>query len=106
MKGLRVHKQVSKEIDGLDLFTRQRLTELFSLLMAGESLGMPVSRPMPVIAHGAHEIRLKDHRGLYRVFYYVKAQNVVLVFHFIKKKTNTTPQQDIEVGRKRLEDML
>jgi phage-related protein len=106
MKGLRVHKQVSREIDSLDLFTRQRLTELFSLLMAGESLGMPVSRPMPIITHGAHEIRLKDHRGRYRVFYYVKGRDAVLVFHFIKKDTQTTPHHEIEVARKRLEDML
>ena len=105
VKGLRVHRQVEKEIEHLDLPTKQRLAELFSLLMAGENLGMPISRPMPVIAHGAHEIRLKDRHGQYRVFYFVKDQNAVLVFHFIKKKTQTTPHHEIEVARKRLEDM-
>lgn len=102
---MRVHRQVEKDIEHLDLATRQRLAELFSLLMTGENLGMPISRPMPVIAHGAHEIRLKDRHGQYRIFYFVKAQDAVLVFHFIKKKTQATPHREIEVARKRLEDM-
>ena len=106
MKALRIHKQVAKEIEGLDLVTRQRLTEALALLMSGENLGMPLSRPMPVIAHGAHEIRLKDRQGQYRVFYFVKARDAVLVFHFIKKKTQATPGHEIEVAQKRLEDML
>ena len=106
MKALRVHKQVAKEIEALDLSTRWRLTEIFSLLMNGESLGMPLSRPMPVISNGAHEIRLKDRTGQYRVFYFVKARDAVLVFHFIKKKTQATPHHEIEVAQRRLEDML
>lgn len=73
--------------------------------MAGENLGMPISRPMPVIAHGAHEIRLKDRQGQYRVFYFVKDHDALLVFHFIKKKTQATPHHEIEIARKRLEDM-
>jgi phage-related protein len=56
---------------------------------------MPLSRPMPVVANGAHEIRVKDRRGQYRVFYFVKAQDAVLMFHFIKKRTQaTSPSRD------------
>ncbi len=106
MKGLRVHRQVEKELGNLDLATRQRLTELFALLMAGESLGMPVSRPMPDIANGVHEIRIKDRHGQYRVFYYVKAQDAILVIHFLHKKTQSTPRHDIEIAQRRLKEML
>ncbi len=105
-KVLRVHRQVLKEIEDLDLGTRQKLAELLSLLTEGENLGMPVSRPMPIIANGAHEIRIKDRHGQYRVFYFVKAKDAILVFHFIKKKTQTTPHYEIEVAKARLEDML
>ncbi len=106
VKTLRMHRQVERDIESLDLATRQRLTELFMLLMAGENLGMPISRPMPDIAHGAHEIRIKDHRGQYRVFYYVKAKDAILVFHFFKKKTQETPRHKMKIGQKRLEAML
>ncbi len=106
MKTLRVHRQVIKEIERLDPFTRRKLAELFSLLSAGENLGLPVSRPMPSIAHGAHELRLKDRNGQYRVFYFTKDSNAVLVFHFLKKKTESTPHREIEIAQARLEEML
>jgi len=106
MKVLRVHRQVAKEIERLDPFTRRKLAELFSLLTEGESLGLPVSRPMPVIANGAHELRLKDRTGQFRIFYFTKDRDAVLVFHFLKKKTQATPQHEIEIAKSRLEDML
>lgn len=106
MKPLRVHRQVSKEIDNLDPFTRRRLTECFSLLMAGESIGMPLSRPMPSVAHGAHELRLKDRKGQYRVFYFTKHADALIVFHFLKKKTQATPDHEIEIAKGRLREML
>jgi phage-related protein len=101
-----MHRQVERDIETLDLAMRQRLTELFALLMAGENLGMPISRPMPDVVHGAHEIRIKDHSGQYRVFYYVKAKDAILVFHFFKKKTPATPHHEIKIAQKRLETML
>ena len=106
MKFLRVHRQVSKEIERLDPFTRRKLAELFSLLTEVESLGLPVSRPMPSIAHGVHEIRLKDRGGQYRIFYFTKHKDAVLVFHFLRKKTEATPHHEIEIAQRRLEEML
>ncbi|MSP18371.1 MAG: type II toxin-antitoxin system RelE/ParE family toxin [Bdellovibrionales bacterium] len=106
MKGIRLHKQVAKEIERLDPFTRRKLAELFTLLTTGESLGLPVSRPMPVIANGAHELRLKDRGGQYRVFYFTKHKDAVLIFHFLKKKTQGTPHHEIEIAQSRLEEML
>lgn len=101
-----MHRQVSKEIEKLDPFTRVRLAEIFRLLTEGESLGMPISRPMPSIAHGAHEIRLKDRGGQYRVFYFTKHKDAVLVFHFLRKKTEATPRHELEIAQRRLQEML
>lgn len=106
MKVLRVHRQVSKEIERLDPFTRLKLAEIFALLTEGESLGLPISRPMTSIAHGAHEIRLKDRGGQYRVFYFAKHKDAVLVFHFLRKKTENTPHHEIEIAQRRLQEML
>jgi len=63
VKAVRFHKQVIKELEYLDIKTRQHLTDLSALLAAGESLAMPISRPMPSVAHGTHELRIKDKSG-------------------------------------------
>ena len=67
---------------------------------------MPVSRPMPSVAHGVHELRIKDRSGQYRVFYFTKHTDAVLVFHMFKKKTEATPKIEISVGKKRLKEMM
>ena len=75
------------------------------LLRAGETLKMPVSRTMPSVEHGVHELRLRDRIGQLRVFYYTKLRDAILVFHLFRKKTRQTPQKEIETGRKRLREM-
>lgn len=61
---------------------------------------------MPSIAQGVHEIRLKDKSGIYRVFYFTKVKDKILIFHAFKKKTQKTPKKDIDLGKKRLKEML
>ena len=75
-------------------------------MASGEGLGMPISRPMPVIDHGVLELRVKDRAGQYRVFYYIKKADVILIFHFFKKKTQEAPLQEIETAKGRLKEML
>lgn len=67
---------------------------------------MPLSRPMPVLGAGAAELRIRDSAGIYRAFYVVKVADAVLIFHAFTQKTQKTPEQDIELGRKRLKEML
>ncbi len=106
MKPIRFHKKVEKELESLDVFTRAKVAEFLALIAKGESLGLPISRPMSGLAHGAHELRIKNPSGQYRIFYFVKFRDAILVFHFFKKKTQQTPKQEIEVGQKRLGEML
>lgn len=80
--------------------------ELLLKLQLGITLGMPNSKPMPSVHPGAHELRLKDTAGIYRVFYYLKSEQGILVFHAFTKKTQKTPQGEIELGKKRLKEML
>ena len=105
MKTVRIHRKVIKELEDLDVSLKQKLLELLALLAEGENLGMPVSRPMPTVEHGTHELRIKDHTGQYRVFYFTKVADAILVFHIFKKKTQETPNQEIETGKKRLKEM-
>jgi phage-related protein len=75
-------------------------------LQRGEGLSFPISRPMPSVGAGVEELRIKDRTGAYRVFYYVKSAQGILVFHAFMKKTQRTPQREIDLGRKRLKEIL
>jgi phage-related protein len=76
------------------------------LLQMGERIAMPNSRPMPMVAAGASELRVKSEDGIYRVFYYTASRRGVLVFHAFVKKTQRTPPFEIELARKRLKELL
>lgn len=75
-------------------------------LQKGEKLSLPLSRPMPSVAAGAEELRIKDRSGAYRVFYYTKLAKSVLIFHAFRKKTQKTPLHEIALARIRLREML
>jgi phage-related protein len=71
-----------------------------------EQIGMPNSRPMPEVASGVSEIRVKGADSIYRTFYYTRSSAGVLVFHAFVKKTQRTPPLEIELARKRLKELL
>lgn len=43
---------------------------------------------------------------LYRLFYYARLADSVLIFHAFAKKTQKTPTQEIALAQKRLKEML
>src|SRR5689334_6376854 len=66
----------------------------------GARIGMPSCRPMPSVAPGVEELRVRDQTGIYRVFYTLKLENGVVVFHAFQKKSQKTPPHEIELARK------
>jgi phage-related protein len=74
---------------------------LLRRLQNGDAIEMPASRPMPSIAPRCHELRIDDGAVSWRVVYYVDTDAIVILSVF-QKKSRTTPQQVIEVARKRL----
>jgi phage-related protein len=75
-------------------------------MQLGERVGMPNSRPMPEVARGVSELRVRGEDGIFRVFYYVASSRGVLVFHAFLKKTQRTPPFEMELARKRLQEVL
>jgi len=67
---------------------------------------MPLSRSMTSVSKGAHEIRLKDDKGIYRVLYLTKIKGKVIIFHAFVKKSSKTPKKEIDLGKKRLKEMI
>jgi len=67
---------------------------------------MPLSRGMASIAPGAAELRIRDRSGNFRVLYHTRLAKGILIFHAFVKKTQTTSKNDIELGKKRLKELL
>ena len=75
-------------------------------LDAGLILSMPLSRPMPSVGRGVHELRLKDRSGVYRVVYALVRSGTIYVVHAFKKTTQQTPLRHMELARKRLKEVI
>ena len=74
---------------------------LLRKLQKGESLDMPVSRPMPDIGKQCHELRLDDTDKTWRIIYHISSDAIVILDVFVKK-SQKTPQKVIERCQKRL----
>mgnify|MGYP001592181401 FL=1 len=57
---IEVLKQCQKEIQDFPLAIREDLADALARLDEGHSLSMPLSRPMPSIGRGVHELRFRD----------------------------------------------
>ena len=75
-------------------------------LQKGEKFSLPLSRPMTPVASGVEELRVRDRTRAYRVFYYTKLADSVLIFHAFAKKTQKTPPHEMALAQKRLKEML
>lgn len=76
---------------------------LLRRLQRGESLGLPYSRPMPVIGPHCHELRINDIAGTFRILYRADPDAVVIVDVF-SKKTKQTPRSVIDTCKRRLRE--
>ena len=85
---------------------RKKIGETLRDLQKGISLGFPLSRPMPTIASGAHELRVRSKTTAIRVFYFVKLAEAIVVFPAFQKKAQKTPAHELAIGRQRLNEVL
>jgi len=95
-------KTCQREIAELPEEIRGDLADALARLDAGHSLSMPLSRPMPRVGKGVHELRLRDRSGEYRVIYRAGKSGAVHVIHAFKKQTQATPRRNVELLRKRI----
>jgi phage-related protein len=74
---------------------------LLRRIQSGENIGMPHSRPMPTIGKGCHELRINDKNTIWRIFYRIDSDFIVIP-HWTTKKTQKTSQSDINLCQSRL----
>ncbi|MBF0315625.1 MAG: type II toxin-antitoxin system RelE/ParE family toxin [Oligoflexia bacterium] len=95
-----------KEIKDLPEEIRCDFLDAIARLKEGILLSMPLSRPMPSIAPGVSELRLKDRSGIYRIFYLIRKNDAIYVLHAFKKTTQETPKKNIEIAKARIKRFL
>lgn len=106
MQSIVLHPNARDAIRRFPKEVRVRLGRGLFRMQLGERIGMPNSRPMPAVAPGVSELRVKGEDGIFRVFYYTASLRGVLVFHAFVKKSQRTPPLEIELARKRLKELL
>jgi phage-related protein len=99
-------KPCRKEIATLPEEIRGDLADALAQLDAGLMLTLPLSRPMPAIGRGVHELRLRDRSGSYRIVYALVVRGAVHVLHAFKKTTEATSARNLELARTRLKEVL
>ena len=65
---------------------KREIGEALRDVQKGVSLGLPLSRPMPTVASGAHELRVRSPTTAVRVFYFVKLANTIVCVSRISKE--------------------
>src|SRR6185295_19775542 len=106
MKPALIHPKARAVLRSFPDDVRREVGKAVFDLQKGAKLSMPLSRPMPSVASGVEELRMKGRSGAYRVFYYIKLETAVVIFHAFQKKTVKTPPHEIELARARLKEML
>ena len=74
---------------------------LLRQLQQGESLSLPLSRPMPAIGARCHELRISDGEVEWRIFYRTDPDAVVIA-EVVGKKSRKTPKKVLASCQRRL----
>ncbi len=72
------------------------------IVAVGPNLGLPHT---DAFGDGLFELRLKGQEGIARVFFCALVGRRVMMLHSFVKKTQKTPQREIEIARKRMKEV-
>ena len=63
-------------------------------------------KPMKTVGQGVEEIRIREKGNAYRIIYIARFEDAVHVLHAFEKKSQKTPQRDLDVATRRLKRLL
>ncbi len=85
-----------------DKITKSKIAKTIDLVCAyGPNLGLPHSRNMK---NGLYELRIMGKNNV-RIFYILKVEKIIYFLHGFKKKTKSTPRNEIDIARKRQKEL-
>ncbi len=97
--------QYQREIADFPEVVRGELADALARLDEGHKLSLPLSRPMPSIGNGVHELRFRDRSGIYRVIYVFVGGGTIYLIHAFMKKDKKTPKPNVDLAKKRLKEL-
>jgi phage-related protein len=106
MKAAIFHPAAREAIQSFPVEVRKELGKALYDLQMGEPLSMPLSRTIASLAPGAAELRIRDHSGIYRVFYFVRIKAGNSGISCVCEEGRATPERELELGRKRLKELV
>jgi len=91
-------------MNNLPISTRAKIVRLIDLLAEqGVLLKEPYTRQ---IRGKIRELRIKDHLGHVRILYFTITGKRFVLLHGFLKKTDKTPEREIETAEKRMKDFI
>lgn len=97
------NRSVKEAVDHLDKSIKSKFIAIVNTMLdEGPDLGMPFTKAM---GSGLFEIRAKGHAGIARGFFCTIKNRKIVILHVFIKKTNKTPQKELELARKRLTEV-
>lgn len=105
MKEIVYCADTQKDIQAFPEKAKQRIARLLNMVAEDLELQPNDFKYMPTVGIGTYELRVKA--GIhYRVFYVAKFVEAIYVLHAFVKKTQETPQKDVDKGKKRYKSLL
>ncbi|HYA14866.1 MAG TPA: type II toxin-antitoxin system RelE/ParE family toxin [Syntrophales bacterium] len=100
----RGREPVTEFLDDLPPGTRAKVVKLIDLL---SEQGVLLKEPYTKQIKGKlRELRVKDHLGHVRVFYFTFTGRRFVLLHGFLKKTDKTHEREIDVAEKRMKDFI
>ena len=95
---------IDKFLDSLDKKARAKVEAYLSLL---EEQGPNLKRPYTDIVRGKiRELRIQYTSNQYRILYFFKMRNQIVLVYAFSKKTQQLKNRDIEMAEKRMKEWL
>lgn len=63
-------------------------------------------KPMSMVGTGVREIRVWEESGTYRILYLARFEEALYVLHVFEKRSQKTPQRDIQLAKERYADLV
>lgn len=106
MKEIKWNRHAKEFVRGLDRLTKLEIGTQLLRIQHGERLNSPLSKPMTVIHKAAHELRVQDGRGAYRIIYILSLHDKIFIPHAFTKKTQKTPLKEIKLSIQRIQEFV
>jgi phage-related protein len=63
------------------------------------------ARPLKTVGRDVWELKISEQTGQFRVIYVIRRRDRIYVLHAFQKKTQRTPQKDIDLARARFKEI-